>query len=127
MENLFSKIRQDIQNENDRIENKKKDNREKTERLEKLKNDLEVIRNELFDIDRETGRFENRIQIDEEKIKNLESGNISADQDIEGTKIRIESIDKDIEKRNKRLENLQREHENFSMLLTQAEQKLRCV
>lgn len=124
MENLFSKIRQDIQNENDRIENKKKDNREKTERLEKLKNDLEVIRNELFDIDRETGRFENRIQIDEEKIKNLESGNISADQDIEGTKIRIESIDKDIEKRNKRLENLQREHENFSMLLTQAEQKL---
>ena len=124
MENLFSKIRQDIQNENDRIENKKKDNREKTERLEKLKNDLEVIRNELFDIDRETGRFENRIQIDEEKIKNLESGNITADQDIEGTKIRIESIDKDIEKRNKRLENLQREHENFSMLLTQAEQKL---
>ena len=124
MENLFSKIRQDIQNENDRIENKKKDNREKTERLEKLKNDLEVIRNELFDIDRETGRFENRIQIDEEKIKNLESGNISADQDIEGTKIRIESIDKDIEKRNKRLENLQREHENFSMLLTQAEQKI---
>lgn len=124
MENLFSKIRQDIQNENDRIENKKKDNREKTERLEKLKNDLEVIRNELFDIDRETGRFESRIQIDEEKIKNLESGNITADQDIEGTKIRIESIDKDIEKRNKRLENLQREHENFSMLLTQAEQKL---
>ncbi len=124
MENLFSKIRQDIQNENDRIENKKKDNREKTERLEKLKNDLEVFRNELFDIDRETGRFESRIQIDEEKIKNLESGNISADQDIEGTKIRIESIDKDIEKRNKRLENLQREHENFSMLLTQAEQKL---
>jgi chromosome segregation protein len=124
MENLFSKIRQDIQNENDRIENKKKDNREKTERLEKLKNDLEVIRNELFDIDRETGRFESRIQIDEEKIKNLESGNITADQDIEGTKIRIESIDKDIEKRNKRLENLQREHENFSMLLTQAEQKI---
>jgi chromosome segregation protein len=124
MENLFSKIRQDIQNENVRIENKKKDNREKTERLEKLKNDLEVIRNELFDIDRETGRFESRIQIDEEKIKNLESGNITADQDIEGTKIRIESIDKDIEKRNKRLENLQREHENFSMLLTQAEQKI---
>jgi len=124
MENLFNKIRQDIQNENERIENRKKENREKAERLEKLKNDLEVIRNELFEIDRETGRFENRIQINEEKIKGLESGNLAANQDIEGTKSRIETIDSDIEKRNKRLENLEREHQNFSMLLAQAEQKL---
>ena len=124
MEDLFTKIRQDIQNENDRIEKKKQENRERAERLEKLKNDLEVIRNELFEIDRETGRYENRIQINVEKIKSLESGNIAADQDIEGTKSRIEAINRDIEKRNKRLENLEREHENYSNLLAQAEKKL---
>jgi len=124
MDNLLSKVRQDIQNENNRIENKKQENLEKSERLEKLKSDLEVIRNELFEIDRETGRFENRIQINEEKIKSLESGNIATNQDIEGTKARIEAIDRDIEKRNKRLENLEREHQNFSMMLAQAEQKL---
>jgi chromosome segregation protein len=124
MENLLSKVRKDIQNENDRIENKKRENREKAERLEKLKNDLEVVRNELFEIDRETGRFENRIQISEEKIKNLESGNIATNQDIEGTKARIGAIDRDIEKRNKRLENLEREHQNYSMMLAQAEEKL---
>ena len=124
MEDLFTKIRQDIQNENDRIEKKKQENRERAERLEKLKNDLEVILNELFEIDRETGRYENRIQINVEKIKSLESGNIAADQDIEGTKSRIEAINRDIEKRNKRLENLEREHENYSNLLAQAEKKL---
>ncbi len=124
MDQQFHDIQQSIHEENDRLEQKKQENRNKTERLEKLKKELELLREELFEHDRETGRLENHIRINEEKISSIESSNTAFNQDIEGTRARMDAMDADIEKRNKRLENLNRELENFSHLLAEAEEKL---
>ncbi len=124
IDSLFQGIQQNIQDENGRLEKKKLENREKNERLDRLKKTLDALREELFDLDRDTGRLENQIKINEEKINHIESSNTAANQDIEGTKDRLAAMDADIEKRNKRLANLSRDKENFTKLLAEAEEKL---
>lgn len=124
MDSRFQEIRKSIQAENERLEAKKQDNREKNRKLDLLKQNLELIRNELYEIEKNTGNLENQIRINEEKISHIESANNQSAHDIEGTKARIEAIDADIRKRQKRLETLEREKVNFSLLLSEAEEKL---
>ena len=124
MDSQFQGIQQDIQAENERLEEKKQDNRSKNEKLDKLKKSLETLREEIYEIEKNTGNLENQIRINEEKISHIESTNASSKHDIEGTQTRIEAIDADIAKKHKRLETLEREKGNFSLMLSEAEEKL---
>ena len=56
IDSLFQGVQQNIQDENNKLEKKKQENLEKTDRLDKLKKELELLRQELFDLDRDTGR-----------------------------------------------------------------------
>ena len=62
IDSLFQGIQQNIQDENGRLEKKKLENREKNERLDRLKKTLDALREELFDLDRDTGRLENKLR-----------------------------------------------------------------
>lgn len=124
---LFSGVQQNIQEENDRLEKKKQENREKTEKLDKLKKGLDLLKEELFGLDKSTEHLKNQIRINEEKINHIESSNTNASEDIKGIKERIQAMDTDIEKRNKRLVTLTRDQENFSQMLQEAEEKLGAI
>lgn len=124
MDSQFQDIQQSIQAEIERLEGKKQDNKSKNEKLDILKRNLDLLREEIYEIEKNTSNFENQIRINEEKISHIESTNASSAHDIEGTKARIEAIDADIGKKQKRLDTLEREKVNFNLLLSEAEEKL---
>jgi chromosome segregation protein len=127
LEQLFSNVWQNIQQENKRLEEKKRENREKTEKLDKLKKNLELVKDELVNWSRETDRLENQIKICEEKVKSLESSKVTYAADIKETKNRRSAIEADIDKKGMRLAALSRDKYNFLNMLKEAEEQLALI
>ena len=77
MDSQFQDIQQSIQAEIERLEGKKQDNKSKNEKLDILKRNLDLLREEIYEIEKNTSNFENQIRINEEKISHIESTNAS--------------------------------------------------
>ncbi len=122
-----STIREQIDEENRRIENIKNKNRSKNERLEKLKEELNALREAIHALDTENEKNEGNIRLFEEKINHLISNNESYGEDIQSIQTRITTIAGEIEKKKKRILQLERDAENFAALLKEAEEKLSTI
>jgi len=127
LETQFKNVERDIQEERARLEEKINENRDKTEKLDKLKKTLEVLRAELIELDKNIDQLDSQIKLDEEKISHIESSNAASSQDIEELKARLKTLEADIEKRNNRLSVLDKDREKYRELLYEAEEKLNAV
>lgn len=123
----FKKVEEAIQEEKSLLEEKIKENREKTERLERLKKTLEILRAELIELDKNIDQLNGQIKLDEERISNIESSNAASGQDIEDLKKKLKSLDEEIEKRNSRLAALDKDRSRYIDLLYGAEEKLAAI
>jgi len=120
----FKKVEKDILEEKSLLEEKIRENRGKTERLEKLKKDLEAQRAELVELDKNIDQLNSQIKLDEEKISNIELNNEASSHDVDELKSRLKMLEADIEKKNVRLSALDRDREKYVELLYNAEEKL---
>ena len=120
----INQAEKDIQEEKTRLEEKMRENRGKTERLERLKKSLEALRTELVELDKNIDQLDNQIKIDEEKISHIESSNAASSQDIDELREKIKMVEADIEKRKNRLSVLDKDREKYIELLYAAEEKL---
>ena len=117
-------LREQIDEENRRIENIKNKNRSKNERLDKLKAEYETVRQSIHTLDTDIEKNEGNVRLYEEKINHLISNNESYGEDIQGIKDRMAALKGEIEKKEKRILQLGKDSEHFARLLTEAEQKL---
>ena len=120
-------IREQIEEENRRIENIKNINRNKNDRLEKLKAELDALRSQLHALDGEIGRQESSIRLSEEKISHLEANNKTYGEDIGVIQERLSQILAETEKKKKRLVQLDRDGQHFQGLLKEAEDELAAI
>lgn len=124
VESQAQTIREQIDDENRRIENIKNKNRSKNEHLETLKAELEKLRLSIHALDTDIEKKEGYIRLCEEKISHLTSNNENFGQDIESIKERIKQIESEIEKKQKRLVSLNRDEAHFTELLNEANKKM---
>lgn len=124
IESQAQTIREQIDDENRRIENIKNKNRSKNEHLETLKAELEKLRLSIHALDTDIEKKEGYIRLCEEKISHLTSNNENFGQDIESIKERIKQIESEIEKKQKRLVSLNRDEAHFTELLNEANKKM---
>ncbi|NLX63386.1 MAG: chromosome segregation protein SMC [Clostridiaceae bacterium] len=124
VENQTREIREQIEQENRKIENIKNRNRSKNERLELLKTEMEELRNLIHNIDSEIEKNESHIRLCEEKIDHLIANNENFGNDINSIKERMKALESDIEKKRFRLQQMSRDEERFSKLLEEAEEAL---
>lgn len=117
-------IREQIDEENRRIENIKNKNRSKNENLEKLKKELDELRGIIHALDTETEKNEGHIRLCEEKINHLTSNNENFGADINSGKERAAQIEAEVEKKQRRMLQLDRDSERFGSLLKEAEETL---
>ncbi|MCX7773978.1 MAG: chromosome segregation protein SMC, partial [Clostridia bacterium] len=117
-------LREQIDEENRRIENIKNKNRSKNESLEKLKTELDELRNVIHGLDTDIEKNEGHVRLCEEKINHLTSNNEGFGEDIQSIRERVIQLDADVEKKNKRMVQLARDAEHFANLLKEAEERL---
>lgn len=117
-------IREQIDEENRRIENVKNKNRSKNEHLEKLKTELDELRGQLHAVDTNIEKNEGHIRLCEEKINHLTSNNENFGEDISSIRERMTQLEADVEKKQKRIAQLERDAEHFAKLLNEAEETL---
>jgi len=122
--NQNREIREQIDEENRKIENIKNKNRSKNERLEQLKTEMDELGSLIHNIDSEIEKNEGHIRLCEEKINHLVTNNESFGNDINSIKERMKAIESDIEKKQYRLQQMSRDEERFSALLAEAEETL---
>ncbi|HHU90135.1 MAG TPA: chromosome segregation protein SMC [Clostridiaceae bacterium] len=127
VENQTREIREQVDEENRRIENIKNKNRSKNERLELLKTQIDELRNLQHSIDSELEKNEGHIRICEEKINNLTANNENFGNDIDSIKERVSAIESEIEKKRYRFQQMLRDEERFSELLAEAEEIMRGI
>jgi chromosome segregation protein len=120
----FRQVEKNIQEEKYILQNKMQENREKNEKLDRLKKTLESLRFELVEMDKGIAQLNNEIKIGEEKINHIESSNLASNQSIDELKARIAIIVGDIDKRNNRLNALSQDRKKYSDFLSTAEEKL---
>ncbi len=120
-------IREQIDEENRRIENIKNKNRSKNEHLEKLKIELEELRGIIHSLDTDIEKNEGHVRLCEEKIRNLTSNNENYGEDINSIKERMIQLEADVEKKRKRMVQLERDGEHFAKLLKEAEETLSSI
>ncbi len=120
-------IREQIDEENRRIENIKNKNRSKNEHLEKLKKELEELRGIIHSLDTDIEKNEGHVRLCEEKIRNLTSNNENYGEDINSIKARMIQLEADVEKKRKRMVQLERDGEHFTKLLKEAEETLSSI
>lgn len=118
---------ENIQEAKKRLEEKMRENRGKTEKLDKLKKDLETMRLELVELDKGIDQLDNQIKMDEEKISHIESSNAASSQDIDELRARIKAMEADIQKRNERLSALEKDRVKYTELLYEAQERLAVV
>ena len=124
VENQTREIREQIDEENRKIENIKNKNRSKNERLELLKTEMEELRSLVHGIDSEIEKNEGHIRLCEEKINHLIANNENFGNDINSIKERMKALESDIEKKQYRLQQMIRDEERFSKLLEEAEEAM---
>ncbi|NMA66528.1 MAG: chromosome segregation protein SMC [Clostridiaceae bacterium] len=118
-------IKEQINEENQKIENIKDKNRNKNEYLEKRKNDLESLKQAVHRLETDIEKSSGHVRLCEEKINHLTSTNETFGNDISTIKERIKQIEVEISKKEKRLTQLNRDNEYFSALLKQSDDKLK--
>jgi chromosome segregation protein len=117
-------IREQIDEENRRIDNIKNKNRSKNERLEFLKSEMEELRTIIHNLDSEIEKNEGHVRLCEEKISHLTANNENFGSDINSIKERMSALELDIEKKKKRLLKMEQDEEQFARLLAEAEETL---
>lgn len=120
-------IRDQIDDENRRIENIKNKNRSKNETLEKLKNEIDELNNQLHNLDSKIEKNESHINLCQERINHLVSNNESFGDDVSSLKDRMTELEVEVEKKKKRLSLMQRDEENFGKLLAEAEETMAAI
>ena len=124
VETQAGELKEQIDEENRRIENIRNKNRSKNESLERLKNDSENIRQSIHALDTGIEKNESSIRIYEEKISHLLSNNEGYGEDIRGIKERMEALKVEAERKEQRIQQLTRDSERFAQLLSEAEERL---
>ena len=117
VETQAGELKEQIDEENRRIENIRNKNRSKNESLERLKNDSENIRQSIHALDTGIEKNESSIRIYEEKISHLLSNNEGYGEDIRGIKERMEALKVEAERKEQRIQQLTRDSERFAQLV----------
>ncbi len=120
-------LREQIDEENRRIENIKNKNRSKNESLERLKVELEALRGQIHSLDTDIEKSEGHVRLCQEKINHLTSNNANFGEDINAIKERMVQLQGEVERKQKRMTQLDRDAEHFSKLLNEAEETLKAI
>ncbi len=120
----YNNYKDEIENENNKLNKIMDDSRLKTERQKELDRRYEETRQAYQDIN---GRIENsfaEIKVLEERIRNIESNNIRLDGEIKELEIKAAALGKETEGKTARLTYLQKEYEDFNAKLSVLEKQL---
>jgi chromosome segregation protein len=127
VESQTQTLREQIDEENRRIENIKNKNRSKNESLEKLKAELNTLREQIHLVDTDIEKNEGHVRLCQEKINHLTANNNSFGEDITANKERLAQLQTEIERKQKRMIQLDRDAEHFGKLLAEAEETLKAI
>ncbi len=120
----YNKYKDDIEDENNKLNGIMDDNRLKTERQKELDRQYEETRRAFQDIN---GRIDNsfaEIKVLEERIRNIESNNNRIDGEIKEFEIKAAALDKESEGKTTRLKYLQKEYEEYDAKLSVLEKQM---
>ncbi|HOQ75653.1 MAG TPA: chromosome segregation protein SMC [Thermoclostridium sp.] len=124
VENQAAGLKEQIDEENSKIENIRCRNRSKNESLERLKAEAGKIRESIYALDSGIEKNESNIRIFEEKISHLQSNIEGFGEDIRSIRERMAALETEAERKEKRIQQLTGDSERFARLLAEAEQQL---
>ncbi|NTV90316.1 MAG: chromosome segregation protein SMC, partial [Clostridiales bacterium] len=124
MEEQFNTIRDNIVEENNKLEEITNANRSKTDLLKNLDERMEKARQEFYGIEGNLERSSSEINLNNEKIKNLETNIQRMEAETAEFNAKIASLDKEEETKQTKLKYLQKQLDNYTESLLEYEKQM---
>jgi chromosome segregation protein len=124
VEKQAAELKDQIDEENRKIENVRSRNRSKNESLERLKDEAEKVRQSIYSLESGIEKNQSNIRIYEEKISNLKANIEGYGEDIKSIRERMAALEAEAARKEKRIQQLNRDSERFAQLLAEAEEQL---
>jgi chromosome segregation protein len=123
----YETIRENINNENVRLENTTNTNKEKNELLKSLEEKLEQSRQQFYSIDGNLEKCNSEINLNNERINNLTQNIDRINSEISGIDGKLQTLSRESDSKTKKLTYLNKKNEEYSSLLQEYEKQMKSV
>lgn len=127
LDEQYEKIRENVRDENAKLEEISRLNHEKSEYLKSLDEKLSESRTEYYNLEGELERCNSQIKLNNEKIKNYEQNNERLTLEIEDVFKSVKLLNDDEQEKNKKIKYLNEKKEEYSAILAKLEEKMNLV
>lgn len=126
-ESQYVTVKDNIDNENRKLENITQDNYKKNELLKRLEEQVNNSRQEYYNLEGNLERCNSEIKLNEEKINNLTQNISRIDSEIAEINQRVSGFEKDEEAKRKKLKYLEAQREDYAAKLEEYEKQMEAV
>ena len=124
LEDQYKTIKDDIDRENLKLEKITEENSRKTERLKQIKEMLEAKKQEYFNLEGNTERYNSEIKLNDEKINNYLQNISRVENEIAEISQKVEHLTDEENARKNRILYLNKKYDEYSKKLAEYEKEL---
>lgn len=127
LEEQYDSIKENINNENTKLESATRNNRQQLEYMKKLEERMNTAKEEYYSLEGNLERCNSEISLNEEKIGGLERNIVRLEEEIFEIKDRFAKLLAEKNTKQEKLKYLNEKHDEYSSRLAEYEQKLASV
>lgn len=127
LEEQYKTVKDNIEDENRKLEDITQKNKQKTDYLKVLEEKLERSRQEFYGIEGNLERCNSEIKVNEEKITNLNSNIIRIDSEIAEINLKTDELQKEEQAKQKRIDYLNEKLKDYSVKLSEYEKQMEAI